>query len=85
MAVLVGNGLEVGKEDRRALRGRRGVQLRLERELQLLQMVVERTEELGKRLDERLAIFLQVGGAEEHQTEHLRNVRGAAMRVVDLE
>lgn len=48
-------------------------------------MVVERTEELGKRLDERLAIFLQVGGAEEHQTEHLGDVRGTAMRVVDLE
>ena len=48
-------------------------------------MVVERTEELGKRLDERLAIFLQVGGAEEHQTEHLGDVSGAAMRMVDLE
>lgn len=85
MTILRGDGLEVREEDRGALRGGRRVQLRLERELQLLEIVVEGAQQLGKRLDERLAVFLQVGGAEEHQTQHLGNVGGAAVGVVDLE
>lgn len=70
------------------------VQLRLQRQLEVLQQVVARTQQLrvsapagpylGKRAHGGVLVLAELARAEQHQAENLRDVGRAAVRTVDL-
>ena len=73
-----------GQQRGGASSGRGSVELGLESDFELLGVVVKRSEELGKRLNQLRMVRFEVRRPEERHAEHLRHVGCVAVQMVHL-